>query len=339
MPTWRATRELRIDGDARDLSKVSFVRVDRSGTIYVGQPQDTHVRVFAADGTPVRTLGRKGGGPGEFRFLENAGFRDDAFWAEIPVSVFGPDGKVIPTPPVTRPNVTGYFRESVLALLPDGDRITSVFITGSEWHDLLRVDPRGAVRSTFIDHRTPWSFGHPWTAAHDQIFGFGFDLNETIVSVSVDGEWLSFVNAPVYGDSVGNASVTLRRSSGSVAYSRRVPIVLHPIPKAEVDTALAFALRMERDPAERARITSAPRPVYYPPLQSVQVARDGSLLMVFHSDSDDRQLLLLSPDGTPRATIRIPKDVEIRQVEGDLMWGIERNNDGIESIVRYRIHR
>jgi hypothetical protein len=48
------------------------------GTIYIAQPRDRQVRVHSAvDGAPIRTIGRDGAGPGEFRGVSRLSWRGD----------------------------------------------------------------------------------------------------------------------------------------------------------------------------------------------------------------------------------------------------------------------
>jgi hypothetical protein len=76
---WRAVEDLRIgsvEGDeAAAFGRIAALAVDPAGRISVLDQQAQEVRVFGSDGTHIRTIGRKGGGPGEF-----AGA--DALWAD-----------------------------------------------------------------------------------------------------------------------------------------------------------------------------------------------------------------------------------------------------------------
>jgi len=67
---WRLVEDLRIgsaEGDAATaFSRIGALAVDGAGRIYVLDVQAQEVRVFAVDGRHLRTIGRKGGGPGEF---------------------------------------------------------------------------------------------------------------------------------------------------------------------------------------------------------------------------------------------------------------------------------
>lgn len=68
---WTIAEELRIgtvDGTGPELfGAVSGIEVDAGGRIWVVERNAKEVRVFASDGTHVRTIGRLGSGPGEFR--------------------------------------------------------------------------------------------------------------------------------------------------------------------------------------------------------------------------------------------------------------------------------
>lgn len=67
---WQVVEELRIgsiDADGPELfGNVASLEIDDLGRLWVVESQAQELRVFAADGRHVRTIGRRGGGPGEF---------------------------------------------------------------------------------------------------------------------------------------------------------------------------------------------------------------------------------------------------------------------------------
>jgi hypothetical protein len=69
---WRSAEDLRIgtmDGDGPDLlGNVRWLEADAYGRIWILEGQALEIRVFNADGSFVRTIGREGGGPGEFTY-------------------------------------------------------------------------------------------------------------------------------------------------------------------------------------------------------------------------------------------------------------------------------
>lgn len=68
--TWRIREELRLgslDEEGPELfGQIADVAVDAAGRIYVLESQAQEIRVFTPEGAHLRTIGRKGGGPGEF---------------------------------------------------------------------------------------------------------------------------------------------------------------------------------------------------------------------------------------------------------------------------------
>lgn len=68
---WRIQEVVRIgsaDGRGPDVfGRLISIEVDGAGRIYAFDGQAQELRVFDTDGAHIRTIGRKGGGPGEFR--------------------------------------------------------------------------------------------------------------------------------------------------------------------------------------------------------------------------------------------------------------------------------
>jgi len=79
-PAWRAERTLRlgaVDGGPEEFGSIRSVIADGDGNVYVADEIAQEIRVFARDGRHVRTIGRKGAGPGEFAGLYGLAWLDD----------------------------------------------------------------------------------------------------------------------------------------------------------------------------------------------------------------------------------------------------------------------
>lgn len=87
--------------------EVAGVVVDGEGRIWVADDQAKEIRVFDADGAFVRTIGRDGEGPGEFRNLSGLAVAPEGVGALdgtlARVTVFRPSGEVVRTFSLDRP--------------------------------------------------------------------------------------------------------------------------------------------------------------------------------------------------------------------------------------------
>lgn len=86
---WTVTEDLRIgaldDPGPYGFGQIIAIDVDALGRIWVLESQAKEIRVFDADGRHVRTVGRAGGGPGEFNGPAHAEFgRDGRLWVADP---------------------------------------------------------------------------------------------------------------------------------------------------------------------------------------------------------------------------------------------------------------
>ncbi len=80
--------------------RVDAVEVDGAGRVYVLETMEQHVRVFDRSGVHIRTFGRKGAGPGEFRSAVGLAWAPDGtLWIPDPengrVSVFDTSGAFV----------------------------------------------------------------------------------------------------------------------------------------------------------------------------------------------------------------------------------------------------
>src|SRR5688572_29611828 len=63
---------------ANQFARITGVITDVEGNIYVADSRTFNIRVFDEGGRLLRTIGRKGGGPGEFESLQSIGWLGDS---------------------------------------------------------------------------------------------------------------------------------------------------------------------------------------------------------------------------------------------------------------------
>ncbi|HUE96169.1 MAG TPA: 6-bladed beta-propeller, partial [Longimicrobiaceae bacterium] len=146
---WRLVEELRI-GSAMGAGPDAFgdvidIEVDPLGRIYVLDEQAQEIRVFDADGGYVRTLARRGAGPGEIENARGMAFDNaGSLWVQDPgngrYSVFDTTGSVLATNAWGFPGWS-YTWDGVFD--GQGRLIDRTFFPGNEEfrHGFLVIDP------------------------------------------------------------------------------------------------------------------------------------------------------------------------------------------------------
>jgi len=94
-----------VDDTCEAFGRVMSLAVDGDGRIYVADSQGSDIRVFSPRGECVRTIGRSGEGPGEFRLLAGIAWQPPGFlWAIDSIrerfTVFDSLGTVLATHPL-----------------------------------------------------------------------------------------------------------------------------------------------------------------------------------------------------------------------------------------------
>lgn len=155
---WRLIQEARIGaadaGSAVAFANVVDVTLDPLGRVWVADAQQHQVRIFEADGRPVRSIGRKGGGPGEFSGISGMAWAPDGrLWildgGNARFAVYDTAGALIATHPrssimTTSPwpgrfDVKGRLYDVAGTITPDGSILPSI----------VRTDVAGQARDTF----------------------------------------------------------------------------------------------------------------------------------------------------------------------------------------------
>ena len=125
--TWRlsASPALTIDetgGPHGEFLRISGLARLASGVIAVANGATAEIRLFAETGRYLRTLGRRGGGPGEFREISWMGVSGDTIFVAdrtgARITRYLEDGSLVGTVPITAADSVGGF--SVVGRLTDG---------------------------------------------------------------------------------------------------------------------------------------------------------------------------------------------------------------------------
>lgn len=365
-PTWRITRDLRIDAIEHDLAPIEWLLVSPSGTIVVSQPQDSLMVFFDSLGARLGTFGRGGEGPGEFRRLVRAGWVADTLWVsdvqQRRLTFVTPDRKLARTQlhlPTVRLN--GKAVDSVMATLgavpwavfADGRMVVSVLemsekrtqwpggIAGSNAYihanrsgDFLNVMGTQAPSPCTVSYR----FGKGSGAV-----GIPF-CGRPMTGLAADGS--RFLSVAVEEQTARTVAyrVTVTRTTGDTLFSRRYTAPTVAIPRDLAEERLnAASSRPNPFPganeAMEKALAGVKVPPVFPPYSRALVGRDDTIWIELYRRDEPRTWQVLDGQGNPVARVNVPWNVEIQIASRTTIWGVETDDDGLEHIVRYRVSR
>lgn len=336
--------EMRIGATAeRDqgLTRVPDLAVAANSAVFVLQSEERLIRVFDRDGRFVRTIGREGEGPGEFRQPLAPGWRADTLWvwdARLNrVSVFQQDGVFLrsfrlPVPGGAMLSAAGYLLEpfvypgrgsggaAPLLLMNDGGDIidTLALIPEEPLQQGIRVG--GWMLVPLFLEKTLWSVSEDGGAVflvERKAARSERAATFRVTKLSIDADTvfsLAYEYQPVRIDD----EILRRAVAGLVEqFSRRIT----SLPEATVREAVT---------------RSAPE--YLPPVTMIAPDRRGGLWI----RREDRFVgpvvwERIDSTGGKAPALVVPRNVRIYLVDCDVAWAVEEDELGVPYVVRYRI--
>lgn len=334
-----------VDGDPEYLFTLAS-RAQRlaNGSILVVENRDAEVRLYDPNGTHVRTIGRPGEGPGEFRWVDWAEpIRGDSImvWdGQLRrVSVFTADGELGRLASPEMPDGVhllishGAFADGSIVVTPLGE--TPDYVLGSmiqdtvnyaQWDplapELLDTIVRIPVRTTYIDEDA-----RLWPVA------FTPRAVEAIGSaqlVSTGGATLSFnVHAP----------------DGRHLLGVRVDYAARPIASTELAEYKDNRVASARDQAARAalerRLEELPFPSHYPVLDAALVDSEGDIWVRLYNPDEAAPQSWHVFDGSGRhlAFVQTPAGLSISDIQEDEIVGRWRDELGVRTVRVYALDR
>ena len=347
--------EIRIDGRASDFVPIRWLGVAPDGRIAITQPQDHSVRFFDPNGQPLATVGRRGQGPGEFESIVAAGWIGDTLWVAegARYSLVSPRHVVArtmrPPPasvaPADRERLPRLSEAYTFTLRSDGSRVVSATVYPpypSGWGmgsvPIVAVAPDGAVGILLTTvNALAGSVEARNTRGPPDWARIPFHP-PLVHAVAPDGDRLALVSTSLEGPEAGTFRVTVHRITGDTAFSRTYPFTGAPIPRHVADSAMNAVLGRS-PPHVVAALRDVRLPSVYPPIESVVLGRDGTTWVELRETAAGRPWLILDGRGEPIATTVAPPRVTIRAADSTHVWALERDDDDVESVIRYRIDR
>lgn len=359
---WRLLPDLRIgslDDPDQSLTTITGVSVGPDGRIYIAQAQDQNIRVYDASGAFIRTIGRRGGGPGEFEGMGQPLWRGDSLYVsdfrQRRVTMFSPDGELVEALSVVVNTEPPFSPGGVTRMLDDGSMLATLSVASAAIADgtvtampTVRVDRDAAVLDTAL-----------WLSVGQSQFSIRLGDGQLYSSqpfpdgpISTTGDQgIVVVDRGIATDAAeGRFRLHWVDFSGDTVLSRTYRYTPKPLDRARADSVVAarvesysdFAQRAgsSRNDLERAIRDAMLVPRFLPPISSVLLSRSGDVwLRREELPGDSVQWNVLGPRGDVLAVFPLPKSVRPRLIDSDVLYSAEADEFDVPYLVRYRIVR
>ena len=356
--------------DEYTFGSISELAVTGDGHIYAFDGQAHQLRRYDSLGTFVRNVGRKGGGPGEYDRVNGLAVAPDGrvfLWdaGNARVTIYSPEGE-----PLTTYRLQGGFFTSNAVTLDSAGRVyTRVMIFGpdpSKWHSVL---VRYGVDGTPVDTIQVPSFEMPPSSIIARREG---STSQNNVPFSPTSQWAIGPDARfVHGRSDAYAIYRELPEGKVMRIEREADPV--PVGAAEREEREASATWQMRTVDPSWRWNGPPIPETKPYFKGLRVAQDGRLWVQLSQPgeidpavdstqstagasgtgaagappSGNRRPALryrepqvwdvFAADGRFLGQVQFPHGFTLYAMRGDQVWGVQRDELDVQSIVRMRV--
>lgn len=358
-PTGQLTlvAELRIGEEGRgpeyQFTTISQV-VAHGDAVYVVQQGVPEIRVFEGDGRYRQTIGRSGGGPGEFQGSPSIGFLGDTLWAIDAdvrrMSLFTASGRVLSTihlesvPLTLGQNRQFYFPyPKVLVsggwILGFGGEAGASVVSGEVTaRPLLRFPRAGGTADTL-----GWvSIAHAdmvlRTEKRAMLRTQPFSDAPLTVYAPLARRVVIIERYSASDDTPANARVTALEANGDTAWSTLVPYKPVRLEDSVVDSVRTV---LQRAHEPRYPSTAIDRALFAPtfrtPITAALAGDDGTFWLLWDDATAPSRVTVIDANGRPHAEVTAPAKIRLKWVSGMTAWGEELDDNDVPTLVRYRL--
>ncbi|MFN2317998.1 MAG: 6-bladed beta-propeller [Gemmatimonadales bacterium] len=337
---WEVVEDLRIgsaDGEGPELfGRLGMLAEDAGGRIWVFESVEQQFKVFDADGRFIRTVGRRGGGPGEMQRATGIVQMPDGRllvvdMAGARISVFDTAGSYLAGHPITGGftlipwpggvDRNGYFYNAVPRIVDDEFTVALVRYD-SALTPLDTLFPPQWESQEYFEHRNG-----------DNIARASVPYTSSLTwRLTRDGDFWSLLTGPY--------ELVRQRGSGDTLRVVTKPFASVAVSGEEKDTAVA---RLKWFTDEGGTVDRGRIPNQKPAALGFLVAEDGHLwVSATTADTSDvnRVFDIFDPEGRYLGDVRLPFPMLPRPaplVSADRLIAVTEDADGVPYVVRARI--
>jgi hypothetical protein len=350
--TWQLTAQPLLILGADDSPQTEFHRIAGvlrldNGILAVANGGTNEIRVFSPGGQLLRTIGRSGSGPGEFRNLILLGRAADtlliADHINSRITRYLIDGTLLGTVRILARDPRRFL---VVGHLPTGRWLVETFAAPSiygpqqvfrdtTYLGLMDADAEGRIRWLGAFPGMTFFRYNPANEDHGQSVGV-VPVGPTTTFAIVAGRVLvADTDRPL---------ITVFTEDGSIA--REVALALRPVPLTENEVAPLRAARLQEAKGDwmRTYLTTLfsrtlPRTT---PLHAGMVASSDQQIWVVPYVIGVRtrnSFLVLDRSGRPVATVPAPAGFRLYEVGHDYVLGVHTDEDGVERVQLYGLFK
>lgn len=349
-PEWTLSTEPTLvigeDGTPEgELDRVVAVLALPRGEIAVVDAGHRQIRVFSAEGAHLRTLGRRGSGPGEFNRISWAALRADTLLVYDDgarrVTLLGLDGGVFAT---VVPRVT----DAIVAVEPRAR------LTGGSWLVSIStaVNPPVGATGAFRDSLRFGVLPPAGTGPLEPLHAMPTPLIVVVPGLNglVPGRFAVWPVAFVLGSRIGfadadAATITWFTGAGAMTHRIELPMPRPPLSEEAVarlrGEALAGVTNERTRPVVEARFAREAVPAELPAFRALLPDADAAVwLEEWRSEeSAPAAYAVIDADGKWLATVAMPPGFTLATVGPDWVLGIHRDADGVQRVMRFGLER
>jgi len=170
----RTIGDVNTDDENLAFDSPADLAVDAAGNIHVADSRNTRIQVFSPEGRYLRTIGRKGQGPGEFMSTGSIDFDGEGRLHVLDslqrrIQVFTPKGEVLKTIPVSKLDIRQ------MRLLRSGKIAVEISVRGPKLVKLLGPD-----LAPLREFGEPFDYGDGLANGVGNSWDFAVDLEDNI---------------------------------------------------------------------------------------------------------------------------------------------------------------
>lgn len=353
---WTLRPEVEVTSNAGDLTTIGWVLPGRDGGVAIGQPKDRTVLFFDSAGALTSRFGRVGSGPGEFRSIGRAGWIGDTLWvddvSQARITFISPSHqlvRVLPRPNTIRAGVIDSGPSArtmgILGVFADGAMLVSAMLPltkGAPMPGWAAARSQSASPSVLVVASGKGAFQQVagWTPNDEcglAMTAQYVNCARIVAEVAPDGSRLGFVQTSTVGANAGTYRVVVLRSNGDTLVSRRYNYTKESIPSSVLDSLKRLAASEPRAPGPLRGANGPPIPKVYPPVVRMLFGQDGGIWLELRPRGRSKEYVILGQSGAVVGRLTVPANVTIRAATGEIAWAVERDDDDLESVRRYRI--